>query len=132
MYFTSIGARISSLAMAGSSTMATAFSGHVTSANPAISGPVTSANYQVDAMAASGGFQLCFYHAKYGEQAKNCQQPCLVNIKNSRLIRPEQLQIVNGVLRAVPTLICNITKLSTSSNEFARLLQGRPELVTPT
>ena len=44
----------------------------------------------------------------------------------------DQLQIVNGVLKEVTTLVCNITKLSTCTNEFSKLLQGRPELVTPT
>ena len=59
-------------------------------------------------------------------------QGYLVDLKNRRLIRPERLQIVNGILKEVPASICNITKLSTSSNEFAKLLQGRPELTTPT
>ena len=56
----------------------------------------------------------------------------LVDLKNSRIIRPDKLLIVKGVFKEVPVCICNITKASSSSNEFSKILQGRPELVTPT
>ena len=49
-YFSSMGTRISAVAVA----------------SPAA---------QVDAV--SVGLQLCFYHAQFGAQAKKCQQPCL-------------------------------------------------------
>jgi hypothetical protein len=55
----------------------------------------------------------------------------LVDLANKRLIRLESLSIINGIIKEVPTNVCNITRAS-RPNEFARLLQGRPELVTPT
>merc|ERR1739844_461506 len=54
----------------------------------------------------------------------------LVDLKGRRIIQPDKLQIINGILKEVPSSICNITKAN--SNEFAKLLQGRPELTTPT
>ena len=55
----------------------------------------------------------------------------LVDLANKRLIRPERLSIINGIIKEVPTNVCNITRAS-NPNEFAKLLRGRPELVTPT
>ena len=55
----------------------------------------------------------------------------LVDLANSRLIRLESLSIINGIVKGVPHNVCHITKAS-NPNEFAKLLRGRPELVTPT
>ena len=49
-------------------------------------------------------------------------QEFFVDLKNRRIIRPERLLIINGILKEVPASICNITKPSSNSNEFAKLL----------
>merc|ERR1712051_1105843 len=54
----------------------------------------------------------------------------LVDLKRRRIIQPDKLQIINGVLKGVPSSICSISKAS--SNEFAKLLHGRADLITPT
>ena len=56
----------------------------------------------------------------------------LVDLNNKRLISLESLSVVSGVIKEVPTIICNITRASVTTNEFTQLLQGRPELTTPT
>ena len=54
----------------------------------------------------------------------------LVDLKRRRIIQPDKLQIVKGFFKEVPSGICSISKAS--SNEFAKLLHGRAELITPT
>merc|ERR1712051_232485 len=54
----------------------------------------------------------------------------LVDLKRRRIIQPDNLQIINGILKEVPRSVCSISK--TTSNEFAKLLHGRSELITPT
>ena len=56
----------------------------------------------------------------------------LVDLNNKRLISLESLSVVSGVVKEVPTIICNITIASVTINEFTQLLQGQPELTTPT
>ena len=54
----------------------------------------------------------------------------LVDLKRRRIIQPDKLQIVNGVFKEVSSNICSISKAN--SNEFAKLLHGRADLITPT
>ena len=56
----------------------------------------------------------------------------LVDLTNKRLVRLQDLLIINSVVKKFPGNICNIARASTSSNEFTRLLQEQPELTTPT
>ena len=55
----------------------------------------------------------------------------LVNLKNKRLLRADNLIVIRGVIREVPVGLCNIMSLA-DDNEFATLLKNRPELTTPT
>ena len=55
----------------------------------------------------------------------------LVDLKNKRLLRADNLTVIKGVIKEVPVGLCNIMSL-TEENELATLLKNRPELTTPT
>ena len=55
----------------------------------------------------------------------------LVDLKNKRLLRADNLTVIKGVIKEVPVGLCNIMSLA-EENEFATLLKNRPELTTPT
>ena len=56
----------------------------------------------------------------------------LVDLTYKRLIRLDSLTIIKGVLKDVPANVCNIIRASHTTNKYAKLLQDRPKLTTPT
>ena len=57
----------------------------------------------------------------------------LVDLTNKKLIRLDNLAVLKGIVKEVPTNnVCNITRIPSASNGFARLLKDRPALTTPT
>ena len=55
----------------------------------------------------------------------------LVDLNSRRLVQPDGPSSIKGVLRQVPSDICNIVR-AVSTNDFEALLKSRPELSTPT
>ena len=55
----------------------------------------------------------------------------LVDLTGRRLVQPDGPSSIKGVLRQVPSDICNIVR-AVSTNDFEALLKSRPELSTPT
>ena len=57
----------------------------------------------------------------------------LVDLANKKLIRLDNLAVLKGIVKEVPTNnVCNITRIPSASNDFAQLLKDRPALTTPT
>ena len=50
----------------------------------------------------------------------------LVDLTNKKLLRLDNLAVLNGIVKEVPTNVCNITRAPTMSYDFTRLLKDRP------